>query len=86
MLEDAKRRGDEAKRRELAKQEEYYNVFNEEIRRAEAKNNRLLEDKIKDKIGYKDAFNENERKQVLKEENYKNVRKSPSSAVWSNHV
>lgn len=72
MIEDAKRRMEEARKRELMKQEEYYQVFNEEIRRAEEKNQKLVEDKIKEKLDYRDNIRDNERKQILKEENYRN--------------
>jgi len=74
MVEEAKRRLEEARRRELMKQEEYHNIFNEEIRRAEEKNQKLVEDQMKEKLDYRDNIRENERKQILKEENYRNVR------------
>lgn len=72
MIEETKRRMEEARQRELMKQEEYYQVFNDEIKRAEEKNQKLVEDKIKEKLDYRDNIRENERKQILKEENYRN--------------
>lgn len=73
MIEEALRRQEEAKRRALAKQQDHYQIFNEEIRRAQDKNHKLLEDKIQQKLEYRDLIQENEKKQILKEENYKNV-------------
>lgn len=74
MIEEALRRQEEAKRRALVKQQEHYQIYNDEIRRAQEKNHRLLEDKIQQKLEYRDLIQDNEKRQILKEENYKNVR------------
>jgi len=71
-LEETKRRMEEARQRDLMKQEEYYQAFNEEIRRSNDKNQTLLDNKIREKLDYRDHIKENERKQILKEENYRN--------------
>jgi hypothetical protein len=73
MVEEAMRRQEEAKRRAVAKQQEHYQIFNDEIKRAQDKNHLLLENKIQEKLEYRDLIQDNEKKQILKEENYKNV-------------
>jgi len=73
MIEEALRRQEEAKRRAIVKQQEHFQIYNEEIRRAQEKNHKLLEDKIQQKLEYRDLIQDNEKKQILKEENYKNV-------------
>jgi len=72
LVEEALRRQEEAKRRAVAKQQDHYQIFNEEIRRAQDKNQKLLENKIQEKLEYRDLIQDNDKKQILKEENYKN--------------